>query len=168
MSRPTQWYARIEPALGILREESAELLSRRYIESLLAISTRQANRFMQQVGYAPCDPPQKLFVERKKVIQELNKILGKTEFQEFEERQIHIATQVEKKRLRELASKIQVSFDPLRLGTTLETLPESIKVEKGKVIVEAQSAEDMVGNLYELALAMANNIEQFRAALEGK
>ena len=160
-ARP-QWLLAVPDAIRQLEDLDRELLVRRDIEQLFAISRARAAQLMRTfgadlTGYARTLP-------RTRLLRQLRTYREGTEFRGEEQRRAHLMTELRKARL----TGIRVTVPAEALAGRLSGLPEGVVVERDRIEVRYAGAKDALVKLVALALALNNDYERFEALVAGE
>ena len=164
MPAKPKWFQRLPQILEELMALDVPVVDRSTLEKLFGLSRRGAINLMgrfdgYQIG--------KTFVlDREQLIGSLGKVLESDDYT-FEQRRKERLTELLKQaRKHKIAAGISIAVEPAVYSRKLGDLPEGVKLERGELSIRFESAEELLGKLFELAQAISNDFEQFRKAVE--
>ena len=96
---------------------------------------------------------------RTKLLGQLKKHRGRAAFRVEEERRERVAAELQKARLTGVRFKVPVET----MSAKLANLPDGVSVERGRIEVRFDGAEDALARLYTLAQALGNDLGRFQA-----
>ena len=147
--------------LDELRALSAPSVDRAAIERLLGVSARQALRIMHQL--TPHVAGKSLVILRQDLIRQLEGLEQGGAVQGERKRLERVTIELE--RVRSAAASHHVAVPVPAREAGWRSLPEGIRLKPGRLEIEFQSGEHLLGMLLELAQAVAGDLEQFQAAI---
>lgn len=166
MPKSPSWYLRLPEILEQLKAAGAPpFLDRPAVEELFRVSRRQAIRLLgaangYQVGKT-------FLIERQSLVgflEEMEKSGGAPEARARKER---VLTALKEAASYTAAQRVQVRAKPDLLRRRPAELPAAIElVAPGKLQISYTGAEDLLGQLAELAAAAANDFAAFRRLYE--
>ena len=148
-------------ALEQLRALSSPAVDRMAVQRLLGVSPRQALRIMHQL--APHAAGQSLAILRQDLIRQWEALEQGAGVQGERKRLERVTAELEK--VRRLASAHHVAVPLPAREAEWKTLPAGIRLEPGRLEIQFQSGQQLLGMLLELAQAVAGDLEQFQAAI---
>ena len=96
---------------------------------------------------------------RTKLLQQLRKHRGRAAFRVEEERRARVAAEFQKARLTGVRFQVPVET----MSSKPANLPDGVSVERGRIEVRFDRAEDALVRLYTLAQALGNDLGRFQA-----
>ena len=96
---------------------------------------------------------------RTKLLQQLKKHRGRSTFRVEEERRARVAAELQKARLTGVRFKVPVET----MSAKRADLPDRVSVERGRIEVRFDGAEDALARLCGLAQALGNDLARFQA-----
>ena len=158
-ARPV-WYQRLPYILQQLRSHPRTYVDRATVESLLGIGRRRAQQIM-----APCLDDRvgaSGLADRDALIDYLQTIAAGDECAYEIRRRQKVAHMIEELRKERVESPRLLVEAPVRVvNQQLESLPPGVQVERGRITVEFQNAQEGLEKLLALAMAISNNFEGF-------
>lgn len=148
-------------ALEQLRALSSPAVDRAAIQRLLGVSPRQALRIMHRL--APHAAGKSLAILREDLIRQWETLARGAGAQGERQRLDRLTAELERVRRQTFAHRVAVPL-PTR-EVEWKTLPEGIRLEPGRLEIQFQSGEQLLGMLLELAQAVAGDLAQFQAAI---
>ena len=163
MPRKTEWTHRLPRALAELRALPAPAIDRAALQRLLGVSARQALRIMHQLR--PCLAGKSLVILRDDLIRQLEAAEANSGVRIERQRLERVTVELERTRLQLAARQIQVPV--AAHAPAWPMLPDGIRLEPGRLEIRFASGEQLLGMLLELAHAVADDPDQFQAAISG-
>jgi hypothetical protein len=160
-----QWLLRIPEILEELSSLDLPVVDRALIERIFGLKRRRAVEVLHSFGGYQAG--RTFLVERRELLRRLKSIQGSPEFA-FEQRRRERLTEVlEKMRKYRAAARVRIPAPPEAWRQAPTRWPEGVRLEGGRLTVEFATAEELLGRLFGIAQAAANDFERFRAAVEG-
>ena len=157
MPAKPRWLLAIPDAVSQLEQLDRDLLTRRDIERLFGVGKVRAAALMKTFGAELVGNQRTL--PRTRLLQQLKKHRGRAAFRIEEERRARLAAELRKARLTGYRFKVPVEV----MSAKLANLPEGVSVERGRIEVRFEGAEDALARLYALAQALGNDLTRFQA-----
>ena len=157
MPAKPRWLLAIPDAISQLEQLDRPLLTRRDIERLFGVGKVRAAALMKTFGAELVGNQRTL--PRTKLLQQLKKHRGRSAFRVEEERRARVAAELQKARLTGVRFKVPVET----MSAKLANLPDGVSVERGRIEVRFDGAEDALARLYTLAQALGNDLGRFQA-----
>ena len=157
MPAKPRWLLAIPDAISQLEQLDRQLLTRRDIERLFGVGKVRAAALMTTFG-AELVGNQKT-LPRTKLLQLLKKHRGRAAFRHEEERRERLASELQKARLTGVRFKVPAE----NMSAKLANLPDGVTVERGRIEVRFEGAEDALMRLYTLAQALGNDLGRFQS-----
>ncbi len=160
MPPQTQWLLRLPEIIEALETLDVPVLDRAAVETLFDLRRRRAIELMHsfdgyQAGHA-------FLLDRIRLIERLRQMLETPEFYREQHRKQRLAETLEKLRRHRVAAAVSLSVPAEALGRKIADLPADVSLSPGQLLVEFQSAEELLGKLFELAQAAANDYQRFQ------
>ena len=143
-------------AISQLENLDRQLLTRRDIERLFGVGKVRAAALMKTFGAEFVGNQRTL--ARTKLPQQLKKHRSRAAFRVEEERGARVAAELQQTRLTGVRFKVPVET----MSAKLANLPEGVSVERGRIEVRFDGAEDALARLYTLAQALGNDLARFQ------
>ena len=161
LPRKTEWTSRLGPALEALRASESVWVDRTALEQLLGVSPRQAVRILRSLS--PHLAGKSLVIGRQTLIGRLEAIRQGEAVQSEHLRLSRVAAELDTVR-RSLAARMVTVPVAVPSASGLAGLSEGICLEPGRLQITFSDSQELLGKLLELARAVADDPEQFRAA----
>ena len=152
-----RWLLSIPDAISQLENLDRILLTRRDIERLFGVSKARAATLMQTLGAELVGNQRTL--PRTKLLQQLKKHRGRAAFRVEEERRARLVAELQQARPTGVRFKVPAET----MSAKLSNLPDGVSVERGRIEVRFDGAEDALARLYTLAQALGNDLGRFQA-----
>ena len=157
MPAKPRWLLAIPDAISQLEQLDRDLLTRRDIERLFGVGKVRAAALMKTFGAELVGNQRTL--PRTRLLQQLKKHRGRAAFRVEEERRARLVAELQKARLTGVRFKVPVET----MSAKLANLPDGVSVERGRIEVRFDGAEDALARLYTLAQALGNDLARFQA-----
>ena len=157
MPAKPRWLLAIPDAISQLENLDRQLLTRRDIERLFGVGKVRAAALMTTFG-AELVGNQKT-LPRTKLLQQLKKHRGRAAFRVEEARRARLVAELQQARLTGVRFKVPAET----MSAKLANLPDGVSVERGRIEVRFEGAEDALARLYTLAQALGNDLGRFQA-----
>lgn len=164
-ARPV-WFQRVGAILEQLRSLPSPFLDRATVEQLFGLHRRRAHYLMG--GWGGFQVGRTFLVARQDVIEALERVQAGDEFHRERKRKVKVWEAVETARRNFLARQVLIAAAPDAFNRRWSDLPPGVRLEAGELRVPFSSTEDLLGRLFELSQAIANDFEQFRRWTEGE
>jgi hypothetical protein len=147
-----------------IREELAALevpvIDRAMVERIFHVRNRRALQLMEFFGCWRTG--QALLVDRLALIEQLAPLEDSVEFAFEKQRRQRLVETLEQARRGRAASRVVLPVAAGARERTMQSLPDGVHLEPGKLEVSFAGAEDLLARLFELAQAAACDFEQFQ------
>jgi hypothetical protein len=163
MPRKPEWVHRIGQALEELEAMRAPFIDRAALEQLLAMSPRQALRVLNI--FAPQAAGRNLVIGRQELIEKLKVITGTGTVQWEQRRRERVAAELDRVRTRAAARNRQLPVNLADSPAAFAHLPEGVHLEPGRLEIRFRTGDELLGRLFQLARAVADNPGEFHAAV---
>ena len=157
MPAKPRWLLAIPDAVSQLEQLDRPLLTRRDIERLFGVGKVRAAALMKTFGAELVGNQRTL--PRTKLLQHLKKHRGRAAFRVEEERRARLVAELQPARLTGIRFKVPAET----MSAKLADLPDGVSVERGRIEVQFDGAEDALSRLYALAQALGNDLARFQA-----
>ena len=164
MPRKPEWFHQVSDALERLESYSAPVVDRAGIEDLLRVNRRDAIRLMHRFG--GYQSGKAFLISKADLAAKLKSVAGGDSFtwEATRRRKLEGYLTAAREELRTRGVRLAVSEGAWQRD--LADLPDGIRLGKGRLEVRFDTAEQMLGLLFELAQAVAGDLERFRAIVE--
>lgn len=161
MPRKAEWIHRIGQAVTELESIQAPLIDRAAVERLLGVSPRQALRILNGLSAQPAG--RNLLIGRRELIDKLNAVATSGQVQWEHRRRERVETELHRlrKAMAARGKTLPVDREPPRLPG----LPQGVRLEPGRLEIRFQTGDELLGRLFELAQAVADNPADFHSAV---
>ena len=164
MPRKAEWLHEVSGALKRLEGYGAPVVDRAGLEVLLRVKRRDAIRLMHKFG--GYQSGKAFLISKADLAAKLKAIAGGESFgwETVRRKRLEDHLNGAREELRTRGVKLEVSEGAW--FRDLSELPDGIRLGKGRLEVRFQTAEEMLGLLFELAQAVAGDLERFRGVVE--
>ena len=164
MPAKPRWLLRIPSIIDALSQMDAPVVDRAVCESLFGVRRRWAIELLAKFGgYRSANT---LLVSRVKLIEQLQLIHADPDTEQEVRRKERLAEQIVTLQHHRAAANVRIPVAPDVHNRRVRDLPEGIRLEAGRLMIEFAGAEQLLSRLYELSQAAANDFEAFRATAE--
>jgi len=160
------WLLHIPEIRAILAESGLPVVDRGVIQSVFGLGRRQAIELMHRFGGYQAG--RTFLVERDRLIAEMDAIGSSDEYQREVTRHEKLTTAVAKLQRERRAKEVRFAVPPGVRETRMATLPESVRLEPGKLEIEFSGSQDLLAKLFALSQAAANDYDRFLNVSDGK
>ena len=165
MAARRSWLLRLPEIRQELTAVDAPVLDRPAFERLFHIRRRRAIQLMHFFG--GYQSSQAFLIDRAVLLQQVEALEAGTEFAIEQARKQRLIDSIEKVRKQRAAAAVRIPVLSDAAGHSVASLPEGIRLEAGSLRVDFDGAEDLLGKLFSVAQAAADDFEVFRAAVDG-
>ncbi len=109
---------------------------------------------------------QSLLIDRAVLLQQLEALEAGTEFAFEQGRKQRLLESLEKVRRYRMAAAVRIPVEDPTVEHSVASLPAGICLQADSLRLDFHGAEDLLCKLYELARAVADDFESFRAMIE--
>ncbi|MGH9659536.1 MAG: hypothetical protein ACRD96_13395 [Bryobacteraceae bacterium] len=160
MAAKKSWLLRVPEILDLLGQFPEPVLDRAAIENLFGVRRRRAHQLMSRFGGYQAG--RTWLVRRDDVTRAIAGLGDEAGFER--RRRVRLVDALDRAR-REFAGR-HVTIVVDRRPERLAQLPDSIKIEPGRLTITFSTSQDLLARLYELSQAMLHDPLAFRAATE--
>lgn len=160
----SQWVLKIPEIIGELQVLTAPVVDRAVIEKLFEVKRRQAIDLCHRFGGFQAG--RTFLVDRLQLIAELERMHHDPGFEYEQRRQERLRDVVQGARQLSAGAHVMLPVRPDALNRRMGDLPAGIHIEPGRLMVDFDKPEELLGKLFELAKAAQNDYESFCAAAE--
>jgi hypothetical protein len=166
MPAKAQWLLRVPEILGELSALDVPVVDRALCERLFRLRRRRAIDLMRCFGGYQAG--RTFLIERFQLIAELERMLESGDFKMEARRKERLAERLEAMRRLQAGARISIPVTAEVLSQRLPDLPAGMRLSPGVLHIQFQSSEELLGKLFALAQAIANDYEAFekRTSLE--
>lgn len=163
MPAKPQWFTRIPEILDLVRAMTVPVLDREVFEGLFGVRRRRAISLMH--SYGGYSSGNSLLVNRDDLLVKLRAIEDSSEVLRENVRKEKLAKELQE--LHRSRAGAAIVIGTRRSGSQAQFgIPQSIRIEPGRIIVSFGSPEELFKTLYEFGQAAANDYDSVRSALE--
>ena len=164
MPAKPRWLLRIPSIVAALSQMEAPVVDRAVCESLFGVRRRRAIELLARFGgYRSANT---LLVSRVELIEQLQLIQADPGTEREVRRKERLAEQIVRLQHHRAAANVRIPVARDVHSRRVRDLPEGIRLEAGRLMIEFAGAEQLLSRLYELSQAAANDFEAFRATAE--
>jgi hypothetical protein len=164
MPAPSQWLPQLPEIISELKVLDAPVIDRALIEKLFALKRRQAIDLCHRFGGFQAG--RTFLVDRIHLIGELERLHQDPGFEHERHRRERLSEIVVEARRLRAGAEVLLTVGKDVLDRQMADLPDGIRIDAGRLTVDFDKPEDLLGKLFELAKAAQNDYEAFCAATE--
>lgn len=153
------WFHRLDDILDILDKMPEKYLDRRAVEKVFGVQERRARQIM--AGLPGVVVGNAVAVDRVALKERLLEISQTGPFQWELSRRSRLEGAIEETRRHLRARRVQI---PQSVSSQAAGLPDGVKVDRGILLIEFSSPEDLAGRLFALSQVMASDWDAFAKA----
>ena len=166
MACKSRWLLQIPEIIRHLSALDTPVIDRAICESLFGVKRRRAIALVQRFG--GYQTGHTVLIDRLSLIKQLEAMQKEPEVEQERERKQRLADHLVKLEKHRRARAVRIPIRPDAVSCTMTDLPAGVWFEPGKLTVVYEGVEQLLGCLYELAQAAANDFDAFaRAAADG-
>lgn len=159
MARPVKWSRDLHPIRERAARSRTETWSRREVEDLFGVGRASAQSLMKAIGEVqPVGGAH--FIDRASLLSFLDTMIAAPTVEEGMRDRAGVTEPTPKRK------PLRISLPADLRAVLLHELPPSILLSPGRLQIEAPTAEAMLESLGLLALALQNDLEAFRNAVD--
>jgi hypothetical protein len=151
-----------------IRQEVAALdipvLDRILFERLFHVRRRRAIELMHFFG--GYQTGQSLLIERSGLLRQLEALEAGTEFAIEQGRKQRLLESLEKVRKHRAAAVVHIPVEDPLVARSVASLPAGVGLQVGSLHIDFSGMEDLLGKLFELSRALADDFEGFKSLVE--
>lgn len=159
MPAKAQWLLRVPEILNQLAALDVPVLDRAACERLFGLRRRRAIDLMRFFGGYQAG--RTFLIDRPKLIAQLEQMRGSADFKMEWQRKQRLADRLEAIRRLQTGARVAIPVAPETLGQRLPDLPAGVGLRPGALHIQFTSPEELLGKLFALAQAIANDYETF-------
>ena len=154
-----QWFQKVPEIIHELEVLTAPVVDRSIIEKLFSVKRRQAIDLCHRFGGFQAG--RTFLVDRVHLIAKLKWLQNSSEFTFEQQRQGRLRDMVQEARRLRAGAEVRLPVRPNALNCRVIDLPPGIHMEAGRLTVDFEKPEELLGKLFELAKAAQNDYESF-------
>jgi hypothetical protein len=162
--RKTEWIHRLDATIEALAAFPSPTIDRSTVQKLLAVSPRQALRILNRLGAYTAG--KSLLIDRAELLGKLHALQADPSVVFERRRRERVEVTLDQTRRDLAARRIRIPAQADVWSRQTSDLPAGIRLAPGKLEFSFQTTEELLGQLFELAQAVANDLERFRAIVE--
>jgi len=166
MPAKPQWLLQLPAILDTLDSLPSPVVDRLVIEKVFGVGRRRAILLLHSFGGFRSG--QTFFIERQKLINQLQRIREGEEFTGERQRRNRLARDLEQSHQLSPGRNIGIAAADDVRERQLADLPRGIDLKPGELTVEFSGAEDLLRQLFELSQAILNNYAAFEDLVSQK
>jgi hypothetical protein len=159
MPAPAQWLLRLPEILAELAALDTPVVDRAVIEHVFQLRRRQAITLLHSWGGYQAG--RTFLVDRQALIAILERLRAGEVFNFEKRRRERLMEVLEQARRQVVAAGVVIQVPP---SASPDRLPTGVRLEPGRLTVEFEHAEDLLGKLYQLVQAAAQDFAAFETA----
>jgi hypothetical protein len=163
MPAKAAWLLKIPQIITMLQSFDVPVVDRGVIERLFGLRRRRAIELMHHLGGYQAGKT--FLVDRRVLIGHLQHLAAGEDFEREHRRRERLDHAIDEVRRHQVAARVQIPVPPEVYCRKLADLSTGVALEPGHLHVEFSGAEDLLGKLFELAQAAANDYDRFCAAV---
>jgi hypothetical protein len=164
MPAQPQWLLRLPQIIEALESMVAPVLDRESIEQLFGVSRRRAIQLLHRFGGYQAGKT--FLVERQELLGQLKAIRDGQPFSQEARRRHRVVRELDEisRFQKARAVKIKVAGEEVARA---RGLPEGVRVEPGKLVVEFAGLEELLSRLFQLSQSALRDFSAFGKAVQG-
>jgi len=164
MAAKRQWLLRVPEIRQDVTALDGPVVDRALFERLFHVGWRRAIDLMHTFGAYQVG--QSLLIDRTVLLKQLEALEAGTEFAIEQGRKRRLLDSLEKIRKHRAAAAVSIPVEDPLAERSVATLPAGICLQPDSLRLDFHGAEDLLSKLYELARAVSDDFEAFRAVVE--
>jgi hypothetical protein len=164
MPAQRQWLLQLPSILENLKALPVPVIDRAIFEKLFHLRRRRAIELLHQFGGFQAG--RTFLIDRHHLISELEKLRLDPDFECEQQRKKRLSGVIDEALRHKAGATVVLPVGPDSWSRRMADLPAGICFESGRLIVQFEKAEELLGKLFELAKAAHNDFEAFCTAAE--
>jgi hypothetical protein len=165
MPAKAQGLLRVPDILAELSALDVPIVDRAVCERLFGLGRRRAIDLIR--GFGGYQAGRTFLVDRPKLVAQLEQIRDSPDFKMESRRKERLAERLDAIRRLQAGVRVAVPVEPEALRQRLPDLPPGVELSPGALHIQFQSPEELLGKLFALAQAIANDYEAFEKRTSG-
>lgn len=153
------WLLRLPEIIEELSALPAPVVDRATVERVFGLRRRQAINVLRAFGGYQIGKT--ALIDRRRMLEHLRGVAAGERFAFERRRRERLTDQLETVRKQKLAAAVEI---PVRPEPPDATLPAGVRLEAGRLTIDFQSVQDLLGKLYGIAQAAAEDFDRFQSA----
>lgn len=159
------WLLRVAEIREEVNALAVPVLDRAIFERVFRVRRRRAIQLMQYFG--GWQTGQAFLVDRSELLRQLEPLEASADYVLERQRRERLFQVLENLRRQRRGSRVTLPVQPERRDEETVDLPAGVELKRGSLKVQFAGAEDLLGKLFQLSQAAANDFDWFRSAAEG-
>ncbi len=166
MPAKAQWLLRVPEILAEMSALDDPIVDSAVCESLFGVRRRRAIDLIRYFGGYQAG--RTFLIDRPKLIAQLEQIRDSPDFKMEWHRKERLAERLESIRRLQTGARVAIAVEPQILRRRLPDLPAGVGLSPGALHIQFESSEELLGKLFALAQAIANDYEAFEKRTSGE
>jgi hypothetical protein len=166
MPAKAQWLLRVPEILAELSALDVPVVDRAVCERLFRLRRRRAIDLIRCFGGYQLG--RTFLVDRPMLIAQLERIRDSPDFEMEFRRKERLTERLDAIRRLQAGARVAIAVGPETLHQRLPDLPAGVQLSPGALHIQFQSPEELLGKLFALAQAIANDYETFEKRTHGQ
>lgn len=159
MPAKAQWLLRVPEILSELAGLDVPVVDRAVCERLFRLRRRRAIEVIRFFGGYQAG--RTFLIDRPKLVAQLEQIRDSPDFKMEWQRKERLAERLEALRRLQVGARVAIPVEAEVLSQRLPDLPAGVRLGAGELLVQFETAEELLSKLFALAQAIANDYEAF-------
>ena len=164
MPAKPRWLTKIPQIVEELAALNVPVLDRVICQRIFGVRRRRAIELMKLFG--GYESANVMLLDRLGVIEQLSRVAAGDEVAQEVRRKERLAARIEEASRYRSAAAVHIVVHRDAVNQALPNLPAGVCFSNGRLIVEYTTAEELLGHLFELGVAAANDFDAFRTTVE--
>jgi len=159
MPAKAQWLLRVPEILQELSALDVPIVDRAVCERLFRLRRRRAIDLMRWFGGYQAGKT--FLIDRPQLIAQLEMVRGSPDYKMELRRKERLAERLDALRRLQTGARVAIPVEPEVMSQRLPDLPDGVGLSPGALHIQFSSSEELLGKLFALAQAIANDYEAF-------
>ena len=159
-----QWFLRLPEIVEKLRQAETPVVDRAGIEKVFGVGRRRALQLLHRFG--GFQSAQAFLVDRQELIRCLEIVLAGEAFAFEQSRRRRLEEELNAARSQRVAAAVRIPVVPVSPAGKGLSVPPGLRLRPGRLEVDFNGAEELLGKLFALSQAAAKDFEAFRDCVE--
>jgi hypothetical protein len=147
-----------------LRQVETPVVDRAGIEKVFGVGRRRALQLLHRFG--GFQSAQSFLVERQELIQRLESVLTDEAFAFEQSRRRRLEEELNAARSQRVAATVRIPIVPVSPAGNGLSIPRGLRLRPGRLEVDFNDGEELLGKLFAFSQAVAKDFEAFRDCVE--